>query len=270
MSEHTTDKLTEFPALDRRQRRVLGVLIEKGMTTPEYYPLTLKAVTTGCNQKSNRDPVTNLDEETVLETLEELRELGFTATVHTDGGRAERYRHYIRHRFDLTEPQIAVFAELLLRGRQQLGELRSRASRMTAIESLDVLRDALGGLMQMDAVRATGDLKRRGIEVDHGLYLDSEGESKFGANVSPPDVRPAASVNQPSSSPPSAAALPQSEAPEIRVDLSEIETTVSELEQSQQQLEADNRELTEHVNRLEELVRQLSDQLDDLKQQLGV
>jgi uncharacterized protein YceH (UPF0502 family) len=235
MSEHTTEKLTEFPALDRRQRRVLGVLIEKGMTTPEYYPLTLKAVTTGCNQKSNRDPVTSLDEETVLETLEELRELGFTATVHTDGGRAERYRHYIRHRFDLSEPQIAILAELLLRGRQQLGELRSRSSRMTAIESLDILREALGGLMQMDAVRASGDLKRRGIEVDHGLYLDGEGESTFGANVSPPDVRPAAPVIE-QATPPASAAMIAPETIAAQTNLSEIESTVSQLEQTQQQL----------------------------------
>lgn len=269
MSEHHAEKLTRFPALDRRKRRVLGVLIEKGMTTPEYYPLTLKAVTTGCNQKSNRDPVTNLDEETVLETLEELRELGFTATVHTDGGRAERYRHYIRHRFDLSEPQIAILAELLLRGRQQLGELRSRAGRMTSIDSLDDLREALDGLMQMGAVRASGDLQRRGIEVDHGLYLDSEAESTFGANVSPGIPRTADPAVE-STSPSTPAPMASPETSVAQPDLSELQTTVAQLEQSQQHLLADHRELGEKVARLEEVIRQLTEQVDDLKQQLGV
>jgi uncharacterized protein YceH (UPF0502 family) len=120
--------------LTRAQRRVLGVLIEKGLTTPEYYPLTRKAVTTGCNQKNNRSPLTNYSEDTVEETLDELRQLGLVAVVHTESGRTERYRHFMRQRYPFTETQLAVMTELLLRGAQQLGELRSRASRMVAID----------------------------------------------------------------------------------------------------------------------------------------
>lgn len=264
MTDQHAEKLSEFPALNRRQRRVLGVLIEKGMTTPEYYPLTLKAVTTGCNQKSNRDPVTNLDEESILDTLEELREMGFTGTVHTDGGRAERYRHYIRHKFDLSEIQIAVMGELLLRGRQQLGELRARASRMTPIGSLDELRDELSGLMQSGTVRSSGDLHRRGIEVDHGLYLDKEPESNFGSDVS----RSESTVSDQSSG--EERSVPMESESTSQAETTAPAPTNSQWEESRQQLQDENRELRERMERLEETVRDLSAQLDDLKQQLGV
>ena len=129
MSDTGTEKIPLTP-LSRKQRRVLGVLLEKAFTTPEQYPLTPKAATTGCNQKNNRDPISNYDEETVVQTLDELRERGYVGVLHTESGRTERYRHYLRQRTDLTEPQLAVITELLLRGPQQLGELRTRASRM--------------------------------------------------------------------------------------------------------------------------------------------
>src|SRR5688572_14511906 len=121
--------------LSRPQRRVLGTLVEKGLTTPEYYPLTLKALTTGCNQKNNRDPVSSYSEDEVAEVLDQLREMGLAAVVHTESGRTERFRHYLRKRFALSEPQVAILTELLLRGPQQLGELRTRASRMVSIDS---------------------------------------------------------------------------------------------------------------------------------------
>jgi uncharacterized protein YceH (UPF0502 family) len=124
-----SEKIT-LTTLSRPQRRVLGTLVEKGLTTPDQYPLTLKAATTGCNQKSNRDPVTEYDEDAVQRTLDELREMGLVGEVHTEGGRAARYRHYMRQKTTITEPQLAILTELMLRGRQQLGELRTRASRM--------------------------------------------------------------------------------------------------------------------------------------------
>src|SRR5690606_38507486 len=108
---YTSDDFEERAAvrvLTRPQRRVLGVLVEKGLTTPDSYPLTLKAVTTGCNQKSNRDPVTNYSEDAVEETLDELRQLGLVAVVHTESGRTERYRHYVRKKYPFTEQQLAI------------------------------------------------------------------------------------------------------------------------------------------------------------------
>lgn len=268
MTDHTEEKLTRLPQFDRRQRRVLGVLIEKGFTTPEYYPLTLKATTSGCNQKSNRDPVTNYDEDTILETLESLQELRLTGTVHTEGGRAARYRHYLRHRIDLTEPQLAILGELLLRGRQQLGELRSRASRMRPIESLEQLREELQGLMAMGAVRASGDLARRGIEVDHALYLDSEAESNFGSSSVVTSSQP--EPEEPARSSPSPVSAPARDTSNESSDLGELQGAVRELQQTQQQLQAENRELSQQIDRLQEGLRIVTDQLDDLKQQLGV
>lgn len=161
--------------LTRAQARVLGVLVEKAFTTPEYYPLTLKAIAAGCNQKSNRSPITNYGADAVEETLEELRNLGLVAEVHTESGRTARYRHYMRKRYPFSEAQLAIVTELLLRGRQQLGELRSRASRMVAIEGLDQLREELHGLQEGGWVTSSGPLERRGVEVDHGFYPAGEG-----------------------------------------------------------------------------------------------
>src|SRR6478736_2927008 len=116
-------QLPPITSLSAPQRRVLGTMIEKALTVPESYPLTLKALTTGCNQKSARHPLTNYAEDDVEETLGQLRELGLAAVVHTESGRTERFRHYVRRRFsELTEPQVAILGELLLRGRQSVGD----------------------------------------------------------------------------------------------------------------------------------------------------
>lgn len=175
MEHENAEKPEPIRTLKKPHRRVLGVLVEKAFTTKGSYPLTLKALTTGCNQTSNRSPVTNYSEDTVLDTLEELREMGLIGEVHTDGGRAPRYRHYMRKRFTFSEPQLAVVTELLLRGRQQMGELRARASRMVQIAGMSELREELGALVADGFAQASGSLERRGIEVDHGFYGDSEG-----------------------------------------------------------------------------------------------
>src|SRR5262249_57213280 len=103
----TEPDLPPVTSLSAAQRRVLGTMVEKALTVPESYPLTLKALTTGCNQKSARHPLTNYEEADVEETLGELRELGLAAVVHTESGRTERFRHYLRRRFSaLPEPQV--------------------------------------------------------------------------------------------------------------------------------------------------------------------
>ena len=160
--------------LTRLQRRVLGTLMEKGFTTPDQYPMTVKGAMTGCNQKSNRDPVTEYSEAEVADALEQLRQLGLVGEVFTDGGRSARYRHYMRHKFDFSESQHAIICELLLRGRQQPGELRTRASRMVRIESQEQLKSDLQGLAEKGFVQSNGPLERRGVEVDHTFYLPKE------------------------------------------------------------------------------------------------
>ena len=222
---------------------MIGTLIEKGLTTAGSYPLTLKAVVTGCNQSSNRDPVTNYTEGAALETLDDLASLGLAAEVHTAGGRAAKYRHLVRKRLTITEPQIAVLAELMLRGRQTLGELRQRASRMVPIGSLEELREALDGLTEMGFVTADGPLERRGATVDHGLY--------------PPDEHPPAA---PPAAPTGAGAAPRT-APTAAPGISEEQIAV---------LREENETLRSDLSDLTDRVAKLADALDDLRRDLGV
>jgi hypothetical protein len=174
MIEEPEQDAPPITELSKGQRRVLGTLLEKAFTTPEIYPLTVKALTAGCNQKSNRHPLTDYSEDDVLEILDQLRQLSLVAVIHTETGRTERFRHYMRKRFTLSEPQLAVLTELLLRGLQSIGDLRARASRMVPIETLDELRVALRGLLEQKFVQATASLERRGVEVDHNFYASSE------------------------------------------------------------------------------------------------
>ncbi len=161
MIEEPEQDAPPITELTKGQRRVLGTLLEKAFTTPEAYPLTVKALTAGCNQKSNRHPLTEYSEDDVLDVLDQLRQMGLAAVVHTETGRTERFRHYMRKRFTFTEPQLAVLTELLLRGRQSIGDLRARASRMVPIESLDELRVAPRGLLEQKFVQANTASERR-------------------------------------------------------------------------------------------------------------
>lgn len=188
--------------LTRLQRRVLGTLMEKGFTTPDQYPMTVKGAMTGCNQKSNRDPVTEYSEAEVADALEQLRQLGLVGEVFTDGGRSARYRHYMRHKFDFSESQHAIICELLLRGRQQPGELRTRASRMVRIESQEQLKSDLQGLAEKGFVQSNGPLERRGVEVDHTFYLPKENMKMAAGNFSDDEPAPVQSPAATASSAP--------------------------------------------------------------------
>ena len=156
------------------QRRVLGVLIEKQKTSKsaDAYPMTLNSITTGCNQKSNREPVTDYDEDQVEETLADLQKLGLVVKV--TGGRAERWRHLLYEVWRVTKVEMAVLAELLLRGPQTEGDLRGRASRMDDIADLDELRRLLTGLAERKLVVYLGEPGRRGTAVTHGFHAPDE------------------------------------------------------------------------------------------------
>jgi uncharacterized protein YceH (UPF0502 family) len=133
------------------ERRVLGVLLEKALAQPQYYPMTVNAVVAGCNQKSNRDPLLELDEQTVWDTLEVLRAGGLVARLLPGGAsRVERYKHEVKERLGWEKPQRAVLAELLLRGPQTVGELRGRAARMYPFESTEAVQAVLDGLAQAE------------------------------------------------------------------------------------------------------------------------
>ncbi len=130
--------------------RVLGVLIEKAMTTPAQYPMSLNAVTTGSNQKNNRDPVLRLSEENVEDALDALRKKGFVRQVMLTGSRVEKYRHITREALEIDTNGTVILAEMLLRGPQTVGELRGRASRMHPLSSGDIVEQALRFLMERE------------------------------------------------------------------------------------------------------------------------
>jgi len=136
--------------LDAVEVRVLGALAEKEMTTPEYYPLTLNALTNACNQKTNRDPVMALEETDVARALERLRQLGL-ATQSAEGGRVPKYCHNLPGKFRLEPEELAVLTELLLRGAQTVGELRGRAERMHPFADLAAVEAVLEELMARES-----------------------------------------------------------------------------------------------------------------------
>ena len=126
--------------------RVLGSLIEKELTTPEYYPLSLNSLTNACNQKSNRDPVMTLAEEEVVRALDSLR-FKQLVVLSADGGRVPKYRHLLAEKLGLMPSEQAIICELLVRGPQTVGELRTRGERMHPFGDLAAVEEVLNELM---------------------------------------------------------------------------------------------------------------------------
>ncbi|MCE9604709.1 MAG: DUF480 domain-containing protein [Planctomycetia bacterium] len=168
-AEKTKPKWQPISALERR---ILGVLVEKAKTVPESYPMTLNGITTGCNQKNNRYPVMQIESDQLDTPLEHLRDLGAIAVVQGNG-RTEKFRHYLNDWFGIEKAEMAVMAELLLRGAQSEGELRQRASRMEPIADLTTLRNVLHSLKTKNLiVSLTSD--GRGHVLTHNLYEPRE------------------------------------------------------------------------------------------------
>jgi uncharacterized protein YceH (UPF0502 family) len=174
--------------LDAVERRVLGTLIEKGKTTPDQYPLSLNALVTGCNQKSNRDPAMTLDEEQVMRAVKGLQASGAMAEVF-GSGKLPRYRHLAYEWLAVGKEELAILGELLLRGEQTEGDLRGRASRMDPIPDLDALRGHLDRLADRGLVVWLSP-PGRGRMLTHGLLPAEKLEkvrSELGmAAVAPP------------------------------------------------------------------------------------
>jgi uncharacterized protein len=230
-----------WPALDLRECRVLGVLIEKAKTTPDAYPLSLNALVTGCNQKSNRDPVTNLDEADVENTLAGLHKRLYVQKVV--GGRVERWRHVVYEAWHVNKVELAVLAELLLRGPQTEGELRTRASRMEPIDDLDALRPILRSLAERGLVVYLIPEGRRGTTLSHGFQSPADLDR----------LRSAAPCAEPS----------PGEHPIVELD--RVGPLESRLIKMEEELEA----LRTAFTQVQQQVAVLSDQLSNLKKQLG-
>ena len=123
--------------------RVLGSLIEKQVTTPEYYPLTLNALTLACNQKNNRNPVTALNETTVAEAVESLRAKNLSYVFYGSNSRVPKYKHVVPEIFHLSHPELALMCMLMLRGPQTVGELRDRTTRLHDFGGLEEVEETL-------------------------------------------------------------------------------------------------------------------------------
>jgi uncharacterized protein YceH (UPF0502 family) len=188
MTEPTAER--SWVPLDARERRVLGVLVEKAKTTPEYYPMTLAGLVTGCNQKSNRDPVTNYDQDDLEEILQGLRKKGAVVMVES-GGRVVRWKHTLYDWLKVSKVELAIIAELLLRGAQTEGDLRARASRMEPLPDLQTLQTHLEAMVPRGlVVYLSPPGQKRGAVVTHGLYHrpdDLERERQKHANSQPID-----------------------------------------------------------------------------------
>lgn len=178
--------------LDPTEARIFGVLVEKDLTTPDQYPLSLNALVNGCNQKSNRHPVTSLDKDTVMDAILKLRVAQLVDFVIRDGSRVEHYSHRALSTLGLAGAQLAVFTELLLRGPQSAGDLRARAARMSPIPTKADLDAALAPLMEREfVVRLPPAPGSRATQYAQRLSPDSH----------PVDTSAAASASTPASTP---------------------------------------------------------------------
>lgn len=158
--------------LDRFERRVAGVLVEKSKTTPDVYPMTLNSITTACNQKSNRYPLMALETDEVQNALDRLRECRAVMEVHGDG-RVPKYKHLLYEWLGVEKIELSVMAELLLRGQQTLGDLRARASRMDEINGQEQLKPIVDSLIRKGLMLELTP-PGRGQVVSHNLYSFDE------------------------------------------------------------------------------------------------
>jgi len=141
--------------------RVLGALIEKQVTTPEYYPLSLNALTLACNQKNNRNPVTAFDEATVMSAVEDLREKNLTYVFYGSNSRVPKYKHVMPEVLHLSPQEVALMCVLMLRGPQTLGELKDRGARLYEFQSLEEVETTLNSLATRDPDKLVVRLPRQ-------------------------------------------------------------------------------------------------------------
>ncbi len=192
--------------LDPVQTRVLGALLEKEQATPDYYPLTVNALIAACNQKSNREPVTELTETEIVETLDGLA--ADTLVWRSDGARVERWRQSISRRLELDPEERAVLTLLMLRGPQTVGELRTRSSRLHQFESLSEIEQALDRL-RTEGRELVVELPRR----------PGQKENRWAQVLSGPVEEPAPAVGAPT----------RSRLPGLEERIASLESRVEEL-----------------------------------------
>jgi uncharacterized protein len=176
------------PVLNEVEARVLGALLEKEITTPDYYPLSLNALVNACNQKSNRDPVMNLEEDSVRVALRALHDNSLARSLSATDSRVTKYEHRLQETFNFDRREAAVFCELLLRGAQTPGELRSRAERMHHFDDLSEVQSALQRLINRQPPLVKVLARQPGTKESRYLHLlsgDVEPASVSGIHETP-------------------------------------------------------------------------------------
>ena len=159
--------------LNEIEARIIGCLVEKENTTPDYYPLTLNALTNACNQKSNRNPVVDFDEEVVEKGIESLQRKDIVYLFYGSGSRTQKYKHLFSKVFDLDHPETAILCVLLLRGAQTLGELNQRTSRIYEFSGLDEVNQTVNSLIRRDEPLIVGLPKQSGQKEGRFVHLMS-------------------------------------------------------------------------------------------------
>ena len=174
--------------LNEAEARVLGALLEKEITTPDYYPLSLNGLVNACNQKSNREPGMNLDEDSVRAALRALHDNSLARSVSAADSRVTKYEHRLQEAFNFDRREAAIFCELLLRGPQTPGELRSRAERMHHSDDLNEVQSALQRLMNRQPPLVKVLAKQPGTKESRYVHLlsgDVKPPSSPGAHEGP-------------------------------------------------------------------------------------
>jgi uncharacterized protein len=179
------------PILNEVETRVLGALLEKEITTPDYYPLSLNALVNACNQKSNRDPVMNLEEDAVRNALRTLHDNSLARSVSAADSRVTKYEHRLQEAFNFDRREASIFCELLLRGAQTPGELRSRAERMHHFDDLGEVQSALQRLISRQPPLVKVLARQPGTKESRYIHLLS-GDAE---PVTPLSVREAPAVS---------------------------------------------------------------------------
>ena len=198
--------------------RVLGSLVEKGLTTPHQYPLTINALVSACNQSSNREPVVSYDEPTVLSALDELKDLRLVRFVLPSHGRsAVRYRQVLDEALGLDDRQCAILAVLMLRGAQTVAELRTRTERMARFDGLGEMEHELDLLASRDEPLVKNVGRRPGQKEERWATLLAGAEDRDGADR---DASPASVAPSPS---------PSAGGTDLRAQLAELRVEVAQL-----------------------------------------
>jgi uncharacterized protein len=175
--------------LTDNEARVLGSLVEKDITTPDYYPLTLNALVNACNQKSNRDPVMSLNDELARQALYSLNQKGLAGTASTADSRVPKYEHRMQEAFNFTRPETAVMCVLILRGPQTPGELRGRSERMHRFEDLTDVQSTLQKLMTREEPLVKVLPRQPGTKEARYAHLLSGVKAEWDAPPPPVDLR---------------------------------------------------------------------------------